>query len=242
MARIISPVWSQIRGSIAGITYFTNQFHQIVARQRTNPVQPNTPRQTGIRSAFDISDQLWLGLTDEQRSLWDDYAATVEYMGPLGSYTVPGRQLFIGTLALANYADALFPDTFEVDTSPPAVAGRFNPGQLIDTPYTGATQGIAIALDNPGPELAIVVSDVSIAFNVTRNRFKGPWISSAKHLETVPLGPHSFNIDRPTGTLGKAVFSRTRIFSAAPHPASPVPHRMSVDFYLRHIVAEPPPP
>lgn len=240
--RFLSQVYTIGRGSVGGITYFANQFHQLLARARTSPVQPNTPYQTGIRSAFDGADALWLGLTPAEREAWEDYAPTVQYQGPLGPYTVPGRQLFIGTLALSTYANAIFPDVFEVSTDPPVVAGRFNPGDVQASGYTGATQGIAISLDNPSADLAIVVTDVSLAFNVTRNRYKGPWLSSAKHLETIPLGPHSFNIDRPVGTVGKAIFTRTRCFTAAPHPTAGTPHRLSADFFLRHICEVTPPP
>jgi len=239
--RFLSQVYTIARGSVGGITYTANQWHQLIARARTAPIQPGTPYQAGIRSAFSAADAMWLALDPGDRELWEDYADTVIYQGPMGPYTIPGRQLFVGTLALALYADGIFPDTFVVHDAPPDVAGRFNPGPIEAGVYSGLTQGIAINITNPSSELAIVVTDVSIAFDVTRNRYKGPWISSAKHLETVPLGPHSFNIDRPLGTLDRAVFSRTRCFTASPDGTPGIPHRLSAEFFLRHIVATPPP-
>lgn len=236
--RFLSQVYTIARGSVGGITYTANQWHQLVARARTSPVQPNTPFQTGIRSAFDAAEDDWRALTQAQRDDWTFYALTCVFTGPLGTYTVPGRQLFIGTLAWIKYAKGRNPGLSIVETdTPPVIAGFFNPGSVLVSTYGGGSQGIALDVGNPGAEPAIAAIDISIAFNPSRNRYKGPWISSAKSIQVAVAGANThFDLNRPAGTLNQIVFTRTRLVTAVTSPADPIPHRESAVFYLRHLV------
>jgi len=234
MARALSHLHSLIRGSVGGLTYFSNQFHQICMRQRTAPVQPNTPWQSGIRTAFNVAEAAWEALTSQQRDDWNDYAATCVYPGPAGPYSVPGRQLMVGTLALAYYNLGIKPGEFYALTTAPVIAGWYNPGAVIAVDYTGTTQGIAVQVVIPAPSGAAIFIDVSIAFNHTRNRYKGPWISSAKHIAFLLLGLNTINIDRPEGTAGKIIFSRTRLITAQTIEPNAIPHRLAFPVILRH--------
>jgi len=241
MARALSHLHSLIRGSVGGLTYFSNQFHQICMRQRTAPVQPNTAWQTGIRSAFDAAESIWETLTEPERDDWRFYATTCIYPGPAGPYAVPGRQLMVGTLALALYAEGISPGLFNLDNLAPAIAGWFNPGPVTPATYGGLTQGIAVSVGVPTGRSAIAVVDVSIAFNPTRTRFKGPWISPQKTLMVLPPASSTkINIDRPIGTLGKAIFTRTRLFTAEAAVDVDEPHALAFPVYLRHICEVPP--
>lgn len=240
MARALSHLHSLIRGSVGGLTYFSNQFHQICMRQRTAPVQPNTPYQTGIRTAFDHAESYWEAITQAWRDAWDDYAVTCVYPGPAGPYTVPGRQLFVGTLALAIYADAIKPAEFGIFLEAPVVSGWFNPGTIAAATYSGETQGIALSISIPEGREAVAVVDLSIAFNLTRTRYKGPWITTAKTIEATAPGHLHIDIDRPAGTLGKAIFTRTRSFTATLGIPASEPHALAFPAFLRHICEEAP--
>lgn len=244
MAYAVSHLMSLMRGSVAGVTYLSNQFHQIVMRQRTSPVQPNTAWQVGIRTAFNAAESIWEGLTEAQRDDWRFYALSCVYPGPGGDYNVPGRQLFIGTLALVLYADGISPDTFITDVSAPLIAGWFNPSLVQAGTYSGLSQGIQVDVGIPTGRAALAVVDISIAYNPTRTRFKGPWISSQKTIALAPAAATTFiPIDRAIGTIGQAIFSRTRIFTAAADPGVPEPHSLAFPVHLRHICeAAPAPP
>lgn len=236
--RFLSQVYTIARGSVGGITYTANQWHQLIARARTSPVQPGTPFQTGIKSAFDIADDDWRVLSEPVKDDWRNYAQTCTYQGPLGSYTVPGRQLFIGTTALVKYTRGIAPLLgINYDNIAPVIAGFLNPGSVLVATYGGLTQGIAISIGLAPGDTAIAVIDHSVAFNQTRNRFKGPWISNDKTVGLLAGGATTtFNINLVPGTLQQAMFTRTRIFSASVSPDPAVKHRISALFYLRHIV------
>jgi len=243
MAYALSHLHSLVRGSVGGLTYFANQFHQICIRQRTAPVQPNTPYQSGIRSAFDYAESQFAALSPLDRQLWDDYAVTCIYPGPAGPYSVPGRQLAVGSIALAAYADAIAPGTFQVQSLAPVVSGWFNVGTILVEEYVGLEQGIAVSVGVDAGRAAVAVVDVSIAHNLTRNRYKGPWLSASKAIQACPAGARSIiEIDRPLGSLGKAIFTRTRVFSADPVASPVVAHALAFPVYLRHICQEAPPP
>lgn len=240
MAYVLSHMHSLIRGSVGGVTYLANQFHQIVMRARTAPVQPNTAFQVGIRTAFDAAEASWLALSEANRDDWRFYALSCVYPGPAGDYTVPGRQLFVGTLALAIYANAIEPQVLIVTDAPPVVAGWLNVGPIEVGIYTEQNVGITVVVQNPSGQPCCAVVDVSIAFNLTRTRYKGPWISGAKVVRIVPPGSSVIEIERPLGTLGKAIFTRTRCFSSEDFGEPALPHRLAFPVHLRHICAEPP--
>lgn len=178
--RFLSQVYTIARGSVGGITYTANQFHGLIARARTSPVQPNTSAQTMIKSAFSFASQQWESLTDAARSLWDAYAATCLFSGPLGTYTIPGRQIFTGGLSLINYINASGLDIITVDTNPPLLAGRLTLGNVVaGTFITPSETGIAVNFDLPGTFDYVVLGQHSIAFNPSRQRYKGPWLTGS---------------------------------------------------------------
>lgn len=176
MARIISPVWSQIRGSIAGTTYLSNQFHQIVARHRTNPVQPNTNYQAAVRTALNAASTLWKSITDEQRADWDAYSATCFWPGPLGTYTIPGRQMFIATHSMRLYLISRGVIFIGSSLLAPTIAGFLGIDSVqASTPPSLPGTGIKITAGNPNITTIVVWANRSIAYHPSRLRFKGPW-------------------------------------------------------------------
>lgn len=180
MARIVSPVWSSIRGSIAGTTYLSNQYHPIVGRQRVSPVNPNTSQQGIIRSAFSAATTLWEGLTAAQRIAWDDYAQTCVFSGPQGTYTISGRLMFIRSLATAGYLVTVGVLTGPVNTDAPVIPGFLDVGTIHTASFLTAMEtGIAIGVEYTGSEDITIYGYRSIAFNQTRGRFKGPFVSTS---------------------------------------------------------------
>lgn len=178
MARLLSPVWAIIRGSIGGTTYTANQFHQIIARARTAPVQPNTTPQTDIKTAFTSSENTWDNLTDADQLAWEDYASATPYSGPLGPYTVTGRHMFLAVFALLLYMNNTLAAGLSGVTDPPPTPGfSMLPSFSAGPPQLGVT-GIALSATIPiGEDDITMFGQRSIAFTVTRRRFKGPWVS-----------------------------------------------------------------
>ena len=124
MARALSQIVTVIRGSIGGITFTANQWHQILLRAKTAPVQPQTNAQQFIKDGFTAASLDWKLLTDADRALWSQYSATVTYTGPLGDYTLPGRQIFMAAQSLVNYINSAGLDVIATDLTTPVIPGR----------------------------------------------------------------------------------------------------------------------
>lgn len=84
----------QLSGSVAGVVASHNRGGQYL-RNRSIPVNPNTVRQTEVRSAFASASFFWRTLTDAQRGGWISYAAGTPRLNRLGeSITLSGHMWY----------------------------------------------------------------------------------------------------------------------------------------------------
>ena len=175
MARALSQIVTQIRGSVGGITYLANQHHQIVLRARTSPVDPSSTAQNQVRQSFSGAAVDWLGFTDAQRSDWNDYADSLTYPNPLGDQTLSGRLVAMGNIAFMRYLYARgFTLTTVVKTAP-TTPGFLSLDPLSISVAGAASTGFTVNIGNPNPEDISAFIWTSRIFNATRNTYKGPW-------------------------------------------------------------------
>ena len=74
MAKCMNPAMStETRGRVAGIVYNTWRGTRYIKSQ-TSPAQPRTKLQLQMRAWTTILVRAWQGLTDAQRTSWNDYA------------------------------------------------------------------------------------------------------------------------------------------------------------------------
>ena len=233
MARMLSLLASTIRGSVGGLTYFSNQFHQIVLRQRTAPVNPNTTRQSQIRGAWGDAQSLYEALSNDDKLAWDAYAQTLVYEGPLGNYTLPGRQVCLGNVATGLYLDDRGFSVGVPAASPPLAPGFLSLADLEVGPPGVVGDGFNVTFRNNNAEDITVYLQRSIAFNTGRKRFKGPWLTETLTESQVPsLG--TGNVDFLGLNVGSAYFATIRAITDAP------PYKMSRPYFVRAIAANTP--
>ena len=104
MALIRSSLLADIRGSIGGTTYSRNRGGSY-ARNRTVPINPNSPSQERARSDLSYYSVEWNGLSTDQRIAWNQYAETVVALNVLGeSITYTGQQMYIRSNTLLELA------------------------------------------------------------------------------------------------------------------------------------------
>lgn len=227
--KFLSQVYTIARGSVGGITYTANQYHQLIARARTSPVNPGSSLQTAIRSAFSGAETLWKALTDTQRQNWQQYASMTPRQNPLGPITLTGRAFMRGVIALREYMAAELGVVFTDDDTAPMTPGMLNlTGVKAIAPGAGIT-GCAITWTNPLGNPAIFnLVQISQAFEPTRNFFKGPWDTPKNEGATTAAG--AAGIQEFVGLeVDKAYFMRVRgIIEVGPH-------KISEDFIVRMI-------
>jgi hypothetical protein len=231
MARGQSLVWAILRGSTGGLTYFSNQYHQLVVRARTAPVQPNTALQTAIRSAMSGASIRWKDqLDDTDRHNWDLYAQTVEYQGPVGPYKVPGRQLYIAGRGLADFMLYQGQGGIIVTDAVPSEPGFYVLDNVVSSDPLAPSTGFNIVINNYGTHDIAIIAQCSAPFNVTRNRFKGPWDTA---INQYVLGDAETSLVIPFTELnvGMRYFWRVR---AVVNDAG---HAITTEWFGSHIAA-----
>jgi len=183
--RYLSAMVTIARGSLGGITFTANQFHQLIARGKTAPVNPKTPNQETMRLAFSNSSSVWKSLTQAVRDDWNEYAKTVYYPGPLGDYQVPGRNIFIANHGLVSYINARGLDTIVVSTAAPVYTGVPAWADIkLNAPVAAGT-GFSVHLGNTEPVAMNYFITHSNQFDPSRERFKGPFLSSSAKSDEV---------------------------------------------------------
>jgi len=237
MARVLSHPYVTVRGSVGGTTYLCNQYHQIVARQRTAPVQPQTPDQQLVRGYLSAASAKWSALTEVQRDGWNDYASTCQWSGPLGTYTIPGRLMFLAALSRARNAGRCSPAPAYVELVTPPIIPGF--AELLNDPPAApagpAATGYKIKVYNLNTDDLMVFCWRSIAWPLTRYRFKGPFVApSIKGQIIAPAGNYEFVF---TGLVKDMHYFN--FISAVTAKLTPgVPHRITMPRIVRAKAVE----
>jgi hypothetical protein len=185
------PAVSEIRGSAGGTTFSRNRFGAYT-RQRTKPVNPNSPAQVQARSRLSALTVYWRDtLTQAQRDAWDAYAAATTWKNALGmDIKLTGLNHFLraGQLRLqageaviaAAPATPGIPAEEDLWTAAATVAGN-----TIDVTYTFGT-----SVDDQ-----VYNFFASRPYAASKNFFAGPWRyigSVVGDSGTPPTSPASF--------------------------------------------------
>lgn len=205
----LSHIFSQMHGSVGGITYFNNGSGAIIARARVSPVNPNSAAQTDIRTGFSFANQRWEDMSQVERDGWQDYADSLVWTGPSGEYSVPGRQVWLANASFLQFLNNKELATITVLDTPPATTG-FAKFDLIQSVVPGsAGDGFDINLSQTSGVNMSTFIQISLGHNQTRNRFKGPWADARAQYLSLPSGV-STPVEVRDCEVGQAYFFRVR--------------------------------
>jgi hypothetical protein len=206
MAKIISPNWSIIRGSIAGITYLTTPTGQIIARQRTRPTQPVSPWRTAIKNALTEAAADWSFLTATQQILWQAWATA--HTGRSGRH-----EMMAGKTLLRYCAELPLPSAPVIVAWDQAPEFAVAPTMTVTAvaPGTPGT-GIGVTVHNTSIYALYVFVEYSSPFGHSRSFWKGPWVPGAQDGSAIAAGA-SKTFNRFDGLAGDRIFARVRAVS-----------------------------
>lgn len=175
-----SQVYTQVSGSVGGLTYAHAKGGTMYSRARALPADPQTAFQLQVRGILAGLVNFWTDvLTSGQRNSWEQYAGNVPVTNALGdSILLSGQNWYIG----ANTPRAQAAVKLGTSLSPIADAPTvYNRGDLTPSSaiaYSEAS-GLSLAYDN-ADEWAINTGGALLVFqgrprNQSRLAFKGPW-------------------------------------------------------------------
>lgn len=228
MAKIISPVWSIIRGSIAGTTYLAGPTGQIIARQRTAPVDPGTFIQTMMRSSLAYAAGLWDAQTLANQESWQNYAETVTYQKATGNYHPTGRQAFMAGISMSKYIDTRGLASPTEVTTPPELTGFLLPSNLSMGAPAAAGTGFTVNITADPTDDTLTLINVAGPFGKERNFWKGPWVPQLTYAAIVPGGT-STQLDCIGLIVNRTYFTRVKCVA---DDASP---RVSTEYFMRGV-------
>lgn len=148
-AIFVSSVFSEIRGSVGGSTYSRVRGGAIV-RNRTKPINPNTPNQALVRSRVGALASAFSSLTPEQITAWAQFAQTYPAKNSVGEEYIPtGKQVFflcnlnllsigLPQISVPPYETAIVPGV-DIESSSVFATIDANPGPLADLTIAGVT-------------------------------------------------------------------------------------------------------
>ena len=120
-----------VSGKLNGTVFARNKGGAYV-RSKSNPTNPQTAKQSAVRSIFSGIQQSWRGLTDEQRAAWDSSTDDYPYQNRLGDQkNYSGSQLYsklnlnLASVGLPQINTPSLPVALELPTS---ISATVEPG------------------------------------------------------------------------------------------------------------------
>lgn len=175
-----SQVYTQVSGSIGGITYAHAKGGTMYSRSRSIPADPQTAYQVQVRNILGFLVNFWTnGLTAAQRNGWETYASNVPVTNTLGdAVLLTGQNWFIGANTPRVQAGTKIGLSISAVADAPVI---YNRGDLTNSSaitYSEAS-GLSLAYDNTD-DWATTTGGALLVFqgrprNQSRNFFKGPW-------------------------------------------------------------------
>jgi hypothetical protein len=203
----------QIKGSISGSTYQGSPYGTVI-RNRTVPVNPNTPGQVAVRDSLATASYLWTNtLTPEQRQAWLEYAAATPIPDKFGTSQVTGaRQMFMRqavvklTAGVGVVSDAPTTPGIAANVVPVIAASEADGITLEDLQIAGVTYAL-----QTGEAFQI---SLSVPLHESNNFYKGPFVTGLVVLPADTL-PVTLKDVGASLVQGQRYFARFRFFDAA---------------------------
>jgi len=177
MAVFKSSTFSEIRGSVNGMTFSRNAAGAYV-RNKTIPVNPSTLLQNVARGAFQQASERWKTLSLAQRALFENHAATLTRYNKVGDeINARGQTLFVGWDAFQRYLQQRgYVTNYTIPTTT-IPWGDPSPLDVYTEIPTTPDVGIHLTFHNSSlNDDARVLIQVFGPLSATRNYWRGPYI------------------------------------------------------------------
>ncbi len=230
MAKFISQVYSDIKGSVGGITY--QKGNSGIQTVRSKPIAPRSGSNfSGMSTnALQEANALWKSLSKVLQDGWHIYAQSVLYSDAIGNYFLDGRDLFLSNHSFINYAISRNRFDGSVSLAAPRLPGWFKVGPIIVTAWMTGGFGVRLFITNPHPFQIYAYVWRSQPLKLTVNNFYGNYKAATMNNFQISADSGS-EIVFPSLQLGSAFFFKIRCVPRFGR------RLMSKTFYLRSVSA-----
>lgn len=135
-------------GSVGGLTYSRNRYGFYV-KQRPNPVNPATSKQTEARSRFGSATKMFNSVTTAQRQAWNDFGANlfISRKGKTGATgSVAFTSLYNASSAMLAIASATTLVTAAAGGAKGVVSLPVNPPAVLADNFAKGTNTVALSV------------------------------------------------------------------------------------------------
>lgn len=183
-------------------------------------MQPRTPKQTANRSLLAAGASAWRGLSDAQRTAWNDYAAQITRSGSLGSsYSPTGAQLFAGSTIVSANVNSIVEPPSELPTWILNVTGMS---------YTDSTPGpeaLEVDVDTTGTNTFLVETSGPVSPGITSAAAVRRWRTLPTNASN--LVPNQFSLTAAT----VAILTQYKYLFPSPATGNTIWFRFTEIFY-----------
>lgn len=175
MALFKSTIFSQITNALAGLVFFSGRYGGIIGRSKGFPVNPSSNAQETVRTYFTAAVKDWQGMTDEQRTDWDNYADNTPWKNAQGDdVSLTGQAMYIAQVTAFRSA---FPAGSYVSyLTAPCVGGLFPTPHVAIGCCADPDVGIKVTVTNQdSTNVMHAIVRISTPQNPSKNYFTGPY-------------------------------------------------------------------
>jgi hypothetical protein len=220
MAVLRSTIFTGIRNSLAGSTFYTTPGNPICARARVTPINRNTVNQVSSREAFTQASAVWRSLNPAVQANWSALSGIVHSSNPSQWKTTNGRLCFLWMYSIQQlfYSQGWTVPHGQVTPHFLSFEASNVTSLTFDNPGPGIT-GIGITAYSWVPETTVCVCEISRGvYPSVNNWYRGyDWASTQTIVipaAVFPVVPPSFNYGHFTGLIeGRRYFVRARLIS-----------------------------
>lgn len=170
--KFLSQVYTAVSGSVNGLTYSRNRYG-MYTRGRATPVNPQSTRQTAVRTAFAAMVVYWSEtLTAAERAAWDTYAANTPVTDALGqTQYLTGQSMFIRANSIRQRLGLSI-----IDAAPTSYDLGEPPTNVVSVTVAGGILTLTFDVGGAGTSTtATKLVRIGVAQNAGRTFFAGPY-------------------------------------------------------------------
>lgn len=174
MASGLSPIFSSLSGSLAGITFIKGRSGHVIAYSKQFSRPRNGNSGVTVRTAFGTYSARWSRLSDVQRKGWMDWSMSYFDSPESGHIASIGKKGYLSVQVLTMIFRQYFGSPTTLSDEPPRLLSQI-PIIKVSQSYISGSRSVVVRVRNNSPEYVLIGFWLSrpyrLSFNTIPDRF-----------------------------------------------------------------------